>query len=1714
MRRANILSTLTAVAAILLFVPLRSDGGLPCDNVTTSLQSTVNNPVAGDEKFFTLPVGPSNVMFMLDVSGSMNNIPQCGDGDTWGASNALSTCQYPSFASLGTPAIDAASALGTCSVSGNSSLSWMANYDPTANALVDPGFGTASNGLKDLPPWGTGCTGNNCLFQPTAVYAYNSWTETSATPTANPCSVTVGPYTDKTCSGNTLVTNNNKFLTFTLPNCSACLTNAGAAGFYFYTYTYGYGNASTHTSHGVTTCTPATATATATTGAYFSGGWLNANPPKFMSARKVIKNTAWIDPAHSANTDQLRIGLSYMSSATTSNPYNCPVTISNGSVIVVPVGPSQANSYPPSSSAYVTARQLILDALNHTHGGAAGWPSGVTLPSLECGGTPMATGLFHLGQYFTQPGTYTTAFGSSYELTSFAQTSKGLMNASWVDTNSKVFCWYCQKSAVIIVTDGSPNSEMTFPTAINSYDQAVYTQAGNCGAGTTCSGSTASACCSPTDTSAPAKVPRIAAWLHEHDLSPSYLNGNQLLMTSAVSFNLAAGNAQTILQATANMGGGTFNNAADGAALASGVAAALNQVSTNPTSFGTPAATALTTINAVDTKAFITRFKPNQKATWEGHLFEWMLFDEAAAGCDPTKKPDPNDVTQQVVCRGKTVMANFNGDADANGFNICTGSFLVDADCDEVVEDSSTGIWYKKGSGNTPAHMFWDAGSVLSTPTATGYRTAAEHADTGNIAPYTQYAPGKTPRNIWTATPDGTMYELETKNAATLAPYMNLDSTWCSTMETLAKLCGSSPLPSCPVTDKTGNWQTYCAQQVILFARGWDVLDQDGDGCAGPGFGTSYGNYTSMTQPNPNNGTGAASNTTASGTTSCAITTAGSTYYTGEERDRPNDAMAASTSTTAPSFYKLADIFHSSPVLVHPPTSEAMCRLGTDNQCVRTLFGYTSNAKYAAGYQTDQASYTGCTTAAGTVDAYRAWRTAYAGRENVVLVGSNDGFLHAFDAGGQDTSTGTQDLDCAWPNVQDGTGQELWALLPPDLLPRLRDTMLNHQYMVDGNTMVRDIWVDNAPSDGSTNNTVSATGNSLDGVKQKNEFRTVAIFGERSGGTQYTALDVTNAFSTTASVRPRPTLRWTFPPPRSDDAQYMGESWSDFSPRPPPIGPVQLYPGAGDVDPQNKHWVEKWIVMLNGGYDPTLNRGRAVWTLDAWTGSVYWRFTDTDFKANVVGSSGNTTTSMFPVTAAVGLVDLGDPSLGLDSDNFFDTATWGDLGGDLFVARFDTPGHRDVSGRVTNWRAARTFEQGRRSNDAQYSSDRNEFYYMTANAYEPQRHQLRVMLGSGNREQILQQGQGCGPDNLMSCCQAGCSATTSTQLNYGVCSSSGGFTCSTTGQMTSSALTEGCGTSGASACTSGSSGSFTSTASYNLNCGSAGTAVASGTATCDSTGLCTVTPVGSGHDITPANANSCADKARFYGIWAYGGVGVSQKTFSTAASADWSTAVTFDTNRFTDVASFSKSGACAFTPDGTCSLVETTQAQVTIKGALSCQDGSSKCQATVDDPGWFYTYNVTCPTTAACSGSCTNEKTASGAALVNSCATWNSFVPLGSAASGSDPCSATSTAQQSAIGYASNFVTGTPDTVCNQASDTSLVYRGMERSTIAPPAAPMVRMGVSSTGRVYYSTLQLDPGSPPTNTGLGSRDVASTLYWLEVSRQAHACRHEANSNCK
>ena len=242
-------------------------------------------------------------------------------------------------------------------------------------------------------------------------------------------------------------------------------------------------------------------------------------------------------------------------------------------------------------------------------------------------------------------------------------------------------------------------------------------------------------------------------------------------------------------------------------------------------------------------------------------------------------------------------------------------------------------------------------------------------------------------------------------DVAKLAPYMNLPTgtgSWCNNLlVNRAKVCGTgeSGVPACP-TNAT-DLRNLCARQVIHFVRGWDVTDNNAQRLLRPGsrLDRHHQEPRHLRLRHPRRGAG----------------------------------PRRTTPAPRPVFWKLGDIFHSSPVIAKPPVTEAVCDTGYDNQCVATL-----HSPAALRDQTAYDTYAACRSGV-QVDAYEAYRYDNRDRRRILLVGANDGMLHAFDAGSPDT-TKTRDLDCNLPFTT-GTGEELWAFVPPDLLPRLKDLL-------------------------------------------------------------------------------------------------------------------------------------------------------------------------------------------------------------------------------------------------------------------------------------------------------------------------------------------------------------------------------------------------------------------------------------------------------------------------------------------------------------------------------------------------------------------------------------------------------------------------------------------------------------------------------------------------
>src|SRR5262249_34249746 len=86
-------------------------------------------------------------------------------------------------------------------------------------------------------------------------------------------------------------------------------------------------------------------------------------------------------------------------------------------------------------------------------------------------------------------------------------------------------------------------------------------------------------------------------------------------------------------------------------------------------------------------------------------------------------------------------------------------------------------------------------------------------------------------------------------------------------------------------------------------------------------------------------------------------------------------------------------------------------------------------------------------------------------------------------------------------------GTELWGFVPPMLVNNLKDELAGHQWMTDGNLIVKEVFDVRARSPVTIEGTVpdgetSDTGTGL--------WRTVLVFGLRAGGAGLLALDVTN----------------------------------------------------------------------------------------------------------------------------------------------------------------------------------------------------------------------------------------------------------------------------------------------------------------------------------------------------------------------------------------------------------------------------------------------------------------------------------------------------------------------------------------------------------------------------------------------------------------------------
>jgi hypothetical protein len=232
-----------------------------------------------------------------------------------------------------------------------------------------------------------------------------------------------------------------------------------------------------------------------------------------------------------------------------------------------------------------------------------------------------------------------------------------------------------------------------------------------------------------------------------------------------------------------------------------------------------------------------------------------------------------------------------------------------------------------------------------------------------------------------------------------------------------------------------------------------------------------------------------------------------------------------------------------------------------------------------------------------------AARAAGGNRFRIILVGTNQGWLHAF---GEVTRLEHATLgDSTTPIIVKGDVEELWAFMPTDFLANLSYIKVannSHRFMVDGTPAI--YFLDMAPATG-------GSGNGVMDISDPRE-RAIAVIGMRKGGRSYYALNIKNPFT--------PTLQWSLVP---DEANYLpasrhiagGPDLGDvknilkdfgFSTSTPAFGRVQFGSAAG-VGGSFRD-----AVFLGGGFSvPEVETnfashklGRSVMALDVWSGEV------------------------------------------------------------------------------------------------------------------------------------------------------------------------------------------------------------------------------------------------------------------------------------------------------------------------------------------------------------------------------------------------------------------------------------------------------------------------------------------------------------------------------
>lgn len=1269
----------------------------------------------------------------------------------------------------------------------------------------------------------------------------------------------------------------------------------------------------------------------------------------------------------------------------------------------------------------------------------------------------------------------------------------------------KSVCLACQQNATIVISDGNPEADNSVPAskmlellvaagarhADNSPVTFTPNAGGVCGSypTSTCPGgcannslsgginycdqfaSTKCACDTAVDDRhGPDRanfnfMDDIAFFLANTDLRTD-MPGNQVMKTHTIGY----GDNSPMLQSIAKAGNGLFARADSPQQLQAALVAAVGNVLTRATSFSSASVSSVQSAGS-DTTVVLPRFSPQKDLPWIGKLYRFNNFVEFT---EDTNK-NPTDV-----------LPDGGTDNDMNDI------FITDSAGDIVIEDNNGGF-VKKLTG-TSALPFWEAGAKLVTK-GHASRSVFTQLDTNGDGAFNSA--------------DGAPVPFTVGNEATLRPYLGITGTPFCPKAVLTGTCSGGPQSGTACLTSGDCPSGSC---VIGGAMNGTMLTKFGLTPASAAL--LLGVLPPVTQPQLD-----------SLCTRMLIQYVRGRDLGDEDGDTNRDETRASV---------FGDIFHSSPIVVTAPVLKQDCTAGISTQCARTLFA--QNLRTAATPIATDFSYTdACGGRSG--DAYDAYQSAGRARDQIILIGANDGMVHAVHNGnaGAETCVAGR-LKIPYNSADADAGNEVWALIPPDLLPRLQELVFGHAYMVDGDIMVRDVWNDD----------------NTDGIKQPNEFHTMAIVADGRGGTAYSAFEM--VFNSAGNLQD-PSYRWMFPQPCSDEASKFGKTLLSLAPSPPPIGPVLLetsnlsspsaspgvnrYTCTGTVGPSPLCSTnERWVVMLSGGWSPSLDKGRGVYMLDVWNGAVngrkdnlLWKM---EFDDNGNGEQRAATREMVSsIVAPVAMVDYGTLNE-VKFDGFFDTATVGDTSGQQWVMRFFKPGRLNTSTRlIDNWSGARTFEMDRYGvspgidDDGTTSTNKKSvkntwpFHYLNASSIQAENDALRIFGGTGNRYALLEPLAGsCRLDNPVACAKYDCAEARS---SYAIRKNTLNLTRNETRWKASRFQSAREASSSVSDAICGNNGDTTVTAEYTqrevrtcvpqsgptTDPGDIGKAKvvcgkdAFGNFNCrriDATLIQTDDLAFTASTNQPkSSVLATLGKNRFFGILAYGG---SDPTRSfeedrTNSSGSFKTAKDFDGTRLTDRTSANPDNGDLVNVTGiTCTTAPAPTACTFVAPSISAAGNPT------DGMGWFYEYSAL------------NHRTASASGLLLGAALWNAMVPTAASVS----CAATPGVAQLRL-YQASDVSGLPNIAQGLLDKTTGTFsRYVERSALAPPPTMATSVQVNkNTGKVRYSLLLLEPGASQAteaNVAAGA-DVLQNLYELPISRALHNCRHNpgGSGNC-